>query len=309
METLLVFITTPLFIAFILIESIISVYHNRRLYIVKDSAVSVLLGIGGLLSDIGMKFIGFGVLDFFSRHAFFHIESTAWSWVAVFFAQDFCFYWLHRTEHFCRFFWAVHVNHHSSEKFNFTVALRSSVLQPLYRFVFYIPAALCGFTGAQIMFMYALNQSYSFFVHTTTIGRLGFLEWFLVTPSHHRVHHGSNVQYLDRNMGQVLIIWDRLFGTFAEETEPVKYGITTNVQSYNPIKVIFHEWFNIARDVRKAPTLRDKFNYVFAPPGWSHDGSTLTSSQLRAEMRAGTQAVMEEDNLEVEGDAQLMANS
>lgn len=244
-----------------------------------------MLGLFGMLTDLLMKGITFGVLNYICYNfAPFRFENTLYIWVGVFLAQDFFFYWLHRTEHYCRFFWAVHVNHHSSQKFNFTVALRSSVLQPSYRFIFFIPCALMGFNGLEIMFIYAVNQTYAFFVHTETVGKLGFLEWFMVTPSHHRVHHASNPRYLDKNMGQVLIIWDKLFGTFEEETEPVKYGITKDLKSNNLVDLTFHEWKNILNDLKKPVALKDKLKYLFAPPGWSHDGSSKTSNELRSEL-------------------------
>jgi sterol desaturase/sphingolipid hydroxylase (fatty acid hydroxylase superfamily) len=182
--------------------------------------------------------------------------------------------------------WAVHSNHHSSEKYNFTVALRSSVLQPFYRFLFYIPVAFMGFDGLTIMFMYAVNQFYQFFLHTETIGKLpGWYEAIFVTPSHHRVHHASNVLYLDKNMGQVLIIWDKLFGTFQSESEKPRYGLTKNVGSYNLLKVIFGEWPKIIQDMSKPGPIKQKFNYLIKAPGWSHDGSSKTSEQLRAEQK------------------------
>ena len=194
------------------------------------------------------------------------------------------FYWLHRVDHYCRLFWAVHVTHHSSEEFNLTVGFRSSVFQPLYRFVYFIPLSLIGFNPLDTMFMYAATQIYGILIHTKTVGKLSFLEWFLSTPSHHRVHHGSNIKYLDKNMGMVFIIWDKLFGTFAEEKEVVVYGLTTNINTYHPIKMVFHEWKNILNDLKKKVSLKNKLMYVLGPPGWSHDGSTKTSSQLRAEL-------------------------
>ncbi len=282
-----VWITTAVYIFFIVLESILSKLDQRHLYDVKDSAVSIWLGMAGVVTDLAMKAFTFGILDYVARHfAFCHIENRLYYWVGLFFAQDFCFYWLHRTEHYSRFFWAVHVNHHSSEKFNFSVALRSSALQPLYRWVFFAPCAFLGFNGFDIMLMYAINQTYAFFVHTETVGKLGFWEKWFVTPSHHRVHHASNVTYLDKNMGQVLIIWDKLFGTFAKETEKPVYGLTKNIQSYNLVHVIFHEWTNIMADLKKQVGFTQKLKYVLAPPGWSHDGSTKTSEQLRQELKS-----------------------
>jgi hypothetical protein len=129
--------------------------------------------------------------------------------------------------------------------------------------------------------MYSVTQIYGILIHTQTINKLGFLEWFMATPSHHRVHHGSNPQYLDKNMGMVFIIWDRLFGTFAEEKEKVKYGLTQNIKTHHPLKVLFHEWQEIFRDISKQCSFKAKLMYVFGPPGWSHDGNKKTTKQLR----------------------------
>jgi sterol desaturase/sphingolipid hydroxylase (fatty acid hydroxylase superfamily) len=207
-------------------------------------------------------------------------------WSVLVLAEDFMFYWMHRVDHYCRFFWAVHVTHHSSEEFNLTVGFRSSVFQPLYRFVWFIPIALVGFDPLDIMFMYAATQIYGILIHTKTVGKLGPLEWVLSTPSHHRVHHASNIKYLDKNMGMILIIWDRVFGTFAKEEEEVVYGLTTDIKTYNPITMVFHEWKAIYEDLNKQTSFKNKIMYVFGPPGWSHDGSRKTSSQLRAELKS-----------------------
>jgi hypothetical protein len=139
--------------------------------------------------------------------------------------------------------------------------------------------------------MYSATQIYGILIHTTYINKLGFLEWFMSTPSHHRVHHASNALYLDKNMGMVFIIWDRLFGTFVaeDEKEKVRYGLTENLSSHHPANVVFHEWKNILADVKKSPRLKDKWMYNFGPPGWSHDGSKKTSKQLRAEWLAKQQ--------------------
>jgi sterol desaturase/sphingolipid hydroxylase (fatty acid hydroxylase superfamily) len=151
--------------------------------------------------------------------------------------------------------------------------------------MYFIPLSLAGFDPLDTMFIYAATQIYGILIHTKTVGKLGFLEWFLSTPSHHRVHHASNVKYLDKNMGMVFIIWDRLFGTFAKEDEEVKYGLTTNLNSYNPFHMVFHEWKSIGKDLKKGDSLKHKFMYVFGPPGWSHDGSTKTARQLRKELQ------------------------
>lgn len=279
----LIYITTPLYAAFILGELLFSRFHSLRLYKGKDFVTNLVLGVLGACMDILMMGVCFTVINYVAfNYSIVQIPpQSEWRWVFIFLAQDFCFYWLHRVEHYCRFFWAVHANHHSSNFFNFSVALRSSVLQPLYRYLFFLPCGLFGFTGQEVMLMYAINQAYAFFVHTKVVGRLGWLEYVLVTPSHHRVHHGSNPQYLDKNMGQVLIIWDKLFGTYAEETEPVRYGLGKPLDTYFIPRVVFGEWEKIWGDIRKPVSLSDKLMYIFGPPGWSHDGSTQTTAQLQ----------------------------
>jgi len=221
------------------------------------------------------------------RHHWISITNVFSYWFLLLLAEDFLYYWLHRWDHEIRLFWAVHVTHHSSERLNFTVGFRSSVFQPLYRFVYFIPLALLGFKPLDILFMYSATQIWGIFVHTELIGKMGWLEYILVTPSHHRVHHASNPRYLDKNMGMFLIIWDQLFGTFQpelgpEEYQPTKYGLTKPLESAGPVNIIFHEWKAIGNDlVRKDIGWREKWNYVFGPPGWSHDGRRQTSEQMR----------------------------
>jgi sterol desaturase/sphingolipid hydroxylase (fatty acid hydroxylase superfamily) len=285
-ELILLLISIPVYIVFIASELRHGKKNKIENYDFKDSLVSIWMGILGAILDLSLKFVTLSVLDWCNEHAIYKpnllTEYPVIAWFIVFIGQDFCFYWLHRSEHYSRVLWAVHSNHHSSEKYNFLVALRSSVLQPLYRFLFYIPVAFLGFDGLTIMFMYAVNQFYQFFLHTETIGKLPkWYEAIFVTPSHHRVHHASNIEYLDKNMGQVLIIWDKMFGTFQEEVEQPKYGLTSNLGTYHPLTVVFSEWVKIGKDLKKPGPFIQKFKYLVMPPGWSHDGSTLTSAQLR----------------------------
>ena len=286
-ESLLIMVSLPIYFIVIGGELLYSYFHNKQYYTSKGILANVYLSALNFGLDILVRGICLLVLNYFYQFKFFEI-STGWIyWAVLLVSEDFMYYWLHRVDHYCRLFWAVHVTHHSSEEFNLTVGFRSSVFQPLYRFIYFIPLSLCGFSGIDIMFMYAATQIFGILVHTQTINKMGFLEYIIVTPSHHRVHHGSNLKYLDKNMGMLLIIWDKLFGTFQaeEENEKVKYGLTTNISTYNPLKMVFHEWKNIFKDIRKAPTLKAKVLYVFGPPGWSHDGSTKTSSQLRADLK------------------------
>jgi sterol desaturase/sphingolipid hydroxylase (fatty acid hydroxylase superfamily) len=235
--------------------------------------------------DLLMRGFSLAVLDICFNHAFIHFTEPVIYWILLLFAQDLMFYILHVADHYIRIFWAVHVTHHSSEEFNLTVGFRSSVFQPVYRFLYFIPLAFAGFKGIDIIFMYSATQIYGILVHTQTVGKLGILEWFLVTPSHHRVHHASNAKYLDRNMGMVFIIWDRLFGTFQkEEDEKAVYGLTSNIGMQGPVFTVFHEFYSMVKDVlQPGITLKSRFLYLFGPPGWSHDGSRKTSKELRNE--------------------------
>lgn len=170
---------------------------------------------------------------------------------------------------------------------NFSVGFRSSVFQPLYRFIYFIPLALLGFKPLDIVFMYSATQIWGIFVHTEMINKMGWLEYVLITPSHHRVHHASNAKYLDKNMGMFLVLWDKLFGTFQAELpaanyQPIKYGLTKNVEKPNAVNIVFHEWKQMWKDVfQKGITFNQRMGYLFGPPGWSHDGSRLTSEEMR----------------------------
>ncbi|HET6227417.1 MAG TPA: sterol desaturase family protein [Bacteroidia bacterium] len=286
-EALLILISTPIYIIVIGAELLFSYIHEKKYYSTKGILANVYLSALNFSLDIIIRGICLFVLNYFYQFKLIEIENQFAYWTVLLITQDFMFYWLHRVDHYCRLFWAVHVTHHSSEEFNLTVGFRSSVFQPLYRFIYFIPLALLGFKGVDIMFIYAATQIYGILIHTKTVGKLGFIEWFMSTPSHHRVHHASNVKYLDKNMGMVFIIWDRLFGTFEEEdkNEAVIYGLTENIKTYHPVKLVFHEWINIGKDLRKSSSLHNKFMYLFGPPGWSHDGSKKTARQLRSEAK------------------------
>jgi sterol desaturase/sphingolipid hydroxylase (fatty acid hydroxylase superfamily) len=278
-------IAIPFSALLIVAEMVLSNIRKPQVYSARGTLLNILLSAANFGLDLFMRVICLFVLNYFFRFHFMHIAEPWLYWLSLLMLEDIAFYFLHRADHFCRLFWAVHVTHHSSEEFNFSVGFRSSVFQPVYRFIWFIPLSLMGFATWDILVMYSITQLYGILIHTQQIGKLGFLEWFMATPSHHRVHHGSNIRYLDRNLGMVFIIWDRLFGTFQEEEEDVVYGLTENIKSNNPIKIIFHEWQNIGNDLKKPITLKARIMYVFGPPGWSHDGSKKTSKQLREEIK------------------------
>lgn len=285
-EDLFFLIASPVYAVIILSEIIVSNIYHKGWYTLKGTVENLWLMTANLFVDLGMRIIGLIALNYFFDLRFTEITNVLAYWIILLLLEDLAFWLMHYVDHYVRIFWAVHITHHNSEEYNLTVGLRSSLFAPVYRFIYFIPLALLGFKAMDIMLMFSLTQWYGILIHTQAVKKLGPLEWILSTPSHHRVHHGSNVKYLDKNMGMFLIIWDRLFGTFQKEEEPVKYGITQNIHSHDPRKVIFHEFASILQDVRKAPGFYNKWMYVFGPPGWSHDGSKKTSRQLRNEQSA-----------------------
>jgi sterol desaturase/sphingolipid hydroxylase (fatty acid hydroxylase superfamily) len=269
-EELLVLISIPIYTIVIGIEILYSYFKHKGFYSTKGILSNLYLTSLNLSLDVLVRGICLAVLWYFYQFKFTAIDKSIHPilyWSVLVLAEDFMFYWMHRVDHYCRFFWAVHVTHHSSEEFNLTVGFRSSVFQPLYRFVWFIPIALVGFDPLDIMFMYAATQIYGILIHTKTVGKLGPLEWVLSTPSHHRVHHASNIKYLDKNMGMILIIWDRVFGTFAKEEEEVVYGLTTNIKTYNPITMVFHEWKAIYDDLKKQTFFKKQNHVCIWPSG------------------------------------------
>jgi sterol desaturase/sphingolipid hydroxylase (fatty acid hydroxylase superfamily) len=257
-------------------------------YDLKDSAASVSMGLLKISVGAVVKLASIPFFAWVYAHRFADLGAPAlwWSWLVLVLAEDLCFYWFHRAHHEVRFLWAAHVNHHSSRHYNLTTAMRQTLLTTVTGPIFWAPLSLLGFPPFMVLAAQTISQLYQFALHTEAIRGLGPLEWIMNTPSHHRVHHGKNLAYLDRNHGGIFILWDRLFGTFAAERERVIFGLTHDLHSYHPVRIVFHEAIDLARDVRRAPTLRAKLGYAFAPPGWSHDGSTLTARQLRARARA-----------------------
>ena len=285
-ETWFLLISIPVYAILIGTEILLSNWQNRKSYTLKDTLQNIYLTLTNAGLDIFLRWAFYvSVLSWAFQHQFYRIENGYAYWCALFLLEDFAFYIEHRIDHYCRVFWAVHVTHHSSEEFNLSTGFRSSVLQPVYRFVYFIPVALLGFHPLDIVFMYSITQTYGILVHTQYIKKMPrWFETFFVSPSHHRVHHASNVIYLDKNMGMCLIIWDKLFGSFQEEIkeEPVKYGLTKTVENIgHPLRLIFHEWKDIGRDLNKKLPLITKLKYLFLPPGWSHNGSSKTASQMR----------------------------
>ena len=285
-EQWLILISTPIYFIVIGLELLLTHLQQRQVYTVKGTITNVYLMLLNTGIDAAFRIVYVGIFQLIFLHAFYQFTNPWAYWIVLLLAEDFLYYWLHRFDHEIRLFWAVHVTHHSAEQLNFSVGFRSSVFEPLYRFIYFLPLAFLGFKPLDIVFMYSATQIWGTLVHTELVGKMGWLEYLFVTPSHHRVHHASNAKYLDKNMGMFLIIWDKMFGTFqkelpAGEYEPIKYGLTSAVENPNAVNIVFHEWKSIYGDLRRSDlSLKDKLKYIFKKPGWSHDGSRLTSAQL-----------------------------
>lgn len=278
----------PFFVISVLVEYYVFTKRNSKKYNIKDAISSISMGIGnvilGIFSKIIVLFIFYLVYD---NIKLFDIPITWWSFLILFFAEDLSYYCFHRTSHQTRFFWASHVTHHSSQYYNLSTALRQTWTGIFFGFVFWIWLVLLGFHPAMILLQMGISLLYQYWIHTEMIDKLPkWFEFIFNTPSHHRVHHGSNPIYLDKNHAGILIIWDRIFGTFQLElkTEKVVYGLTENIDTNNLFKIAFHEWIALFKDVftRKVSWL-DKLKYMIKPPGWKNDGTGKMSSDLRKE--------------------------
>jgi sterol desaturase/sphingolipid hydroxylase (fatty acid hydroxylase superfamily) len=276
----------PLFIAALLLERAYSRRHGLHWYRRGDTAASLAMGVLALLVEILPRLLALAAMVYLHDISPLRdvVQRQWWAWLLLFFLDDFSYYWFHRCNHEVRLLWAGHVNHHSSQKLNFATALRQGVGERVHKFFFWLWLPLLGFDPAMIITMISISLFYQFWIHTPAVGRLHpWVEAVFNTPSHHRVHHASNPRYLDRNHGGMLIIWDRLFGTFSAERDddPVIYGLTTNIDSDNILWVASHEYVAIARDLRRATSWRERLCYLFLAPGWSHDGPDKRARILR----------------------------
>ncbi len=285
-------LATPFYILLIVGEVLALRFASLKgSYETRDAITSLTMGLGSVISDALLGGLVFGLVLLAYQFRVTTIEVSWGAGILCFVLADLEYYWRHRLMHRSRWFWAAHVVHHSSQHYNLTTALRQSWTGPISGLiVLMVPIALLGFHPALIAFVASLNLVYQFWIHTETINRLP--RWFEAvfnTPSHHRVHHGRNPRYLDANYAGTLIIWDRMFGTFVpeEDSDPVRYGIVKNIGTFNPLRVAFHEYVGIARDAL-APglTFAQRFLYIFAPPGYSHDGSRSTAASLKADFVA-----------------------
>jgi len=268
----------------------------RARYRAKDTFASLAMTVGNIAMNLMMAGIVFAGLSAAYKWRLFTISPSAvWAWVLIFFLDDFTYYWFHRISHECRFWWAAHVNHHSSQEYNLSTAVRQSWTSVIVgTWTPWIPLALLGFPPAMILAQQGFNLFYQFWIHTEAVHRMPrWFEYLFNTPSHHRVHHAANPRYLDRNYAGVLMIWDRVFGSFVEEddTDPARYGIVKNIHTFNPIRIAFHEWWGILRDASTVRSARELIGVVFGPPGWRSDSDAQTSQGIRRAWLAQQQQV------------------
>ncbi|MFT6066141.1 MAG: sterol desaturase/sphingolipid hydroxylase (fatty acid hydroxylase superfamily) [Paraglaciecola sp.] len=273
----------PFFALTVILEIILTVKVKLEDYEFKDARASILMGLGNVAIGLFTKFFILGIFLFLYKFRFFTLPFAGWSWIILLFAEDFCYYWFHRISHESRFFWASHVVHHSSQKYNLSTALRQTWSGSFYTFIFWLPLILIGFHPIMVLVQMSISLIYQYWIHTEFINKMP--KWFEAlfnTPSHHRVHHATNPQYLDRNHAGIFIIWDKIFGTFEPEAEKPIYGLVTNIDTYNPIKIAFLEWKNMLKDFYQSKTsIKNKLKYLIKPPGWRHDGTSVLSSDLR----------------------------
>jgi sterol desaturase/sphingolipid hydroxylase (fatty acid hydroxylase superfamily) len=293
----LIYYAIPFFLGTVLLESVYATRLRRDGasivgYERRDTFASLTMGVGNVLIAAITKAGWVVVWTWLYAHRLVDLpEGAWWVWLLLFVSEDFCYYWFHRVSHESRFFWAAHVNHHSSTHYNLSTALRQSWTTPFVGGIFWLPLPLLGFPPAMVLTQQAISLLYQYWIHLEWVGKLGPLEQVLNTPSHHRVHHGRNARYLDRNHGGILIVWDRLFGTFEEERERPDYGLTKNLATFNPLRIAFHEWIAIGRDLLAARSLREAIGVVLGPPGWKADGTGETSAVMRARALAAEASV------------------
>ena len=278
-----VILSIPIFFGLMSIELVFEAITKKHTYRLNDAITNINLGALNQITGIFTKIVTIGIYTVtFELFAFTQLPANWITFIILFFLYDLCFYWSHRMAHEISLFWGGHVVHHQSEDFNLTVALRQSSTAFIWSFPFYLPLALMGFDPMQFVTVGAFNLLYQFWIHTEHVNKIGWLEWIINTPSHHRVHHGRNPKYIDKNYAGVFIIWDRMFGTFQEEEERPTYGITKPVKSWNPVYANFAHYIDLFGYVKQARNFSDASKMLFKQPGWLPDylGGVQTPTEV-----------------------------
>jgi sterol desaturase/sphingolipid hydroxylase (fatty acid hydroxylase superfamily) len=274
-------IGATLLIILFLIELTIAWRNDSGQEVIKDMMANFTVGLIILPVGLLMKGVAFSLYSLVYHFAFFKPESTIWLFIAAFIACDFVMYLFHLLGHKSRIFWAAHVTHHSSVHFNLSVGIRVNFFHTLYRFLFWAPLCLLGIPPWMILLNETISYLWNVIIHTERVKKLGWLDLILNTPSNHRVHHGSNPQYIDKNLGGILIIFDHLFGTYEKEDEKPIYGITHNIQTHNPTKILLHEYQDIFNQLPKIPSWKGKLQFLFLAPGSERWKNQLSLSTLK----------------------------
>lgn len=264
-----VVLSIPVYFLLIGIELLVQHFQHRKIYRLNDALTNISCGITSQLTGAFLKILSITAYQLvYEKFALFEVPVTWYTFILIWLGVDLCYYWAHRMSHEVNLFWGGHVVHHQSEDYNFSVALRQGSFQIVWTFFFYLPLAIAGVDTLTFVLVAAINTVYQFWIHTETIGKLGWLEYVLNTPSHHRVHHGRDPKYIDKNHAGTFIIWDRLFGTFQEEEERPTYGITRPVNTWNPIKANLQHYIDMAGSIRRSRSLADSLRIMFKKPGW-----------------------------------------
>lgn len=268
-----ILLAIPAFLLLIAVEFLVSRYQKKKVYVFNDFVNNISAGVSEQLFSALTKLLTIFCYAFIANHfTLFIIDtSSVYQWVLLWLMVDFCYYWMHRAMHRCTFLWAGHSVHHQSEQYNLSVALRQGMIQSLFSWIFYLPLAILGYPVWMFAIVSSLNTLYQFWIHTTLIKKMGPLEWFLNTPSHHRVHHGTNKEYIDKNYAGSLIIWDKLFGTFEPEQAPVTYGVTEPLETWNPFYANIKVLMDVLYYGRALKNFKDKCLAFVMPPEWIVD--------------------------------------
>ena len=262
-------IGAPIVLAMIFVEILISNWQQKNYYKTQDTLCTIGLLAGNIIVAFSIKGLILALHFYLYQYKIFELSGMLplWLfWILTFVVIDLVFYIYHRMSHRIRFLWAIHLSHHSSEEMNFAVSFRQAWFGPISKIPFFMVLPLLGFDPTIIAAAGVMSTLWGIVGHTQIVGRLGFVEWIFNTPSHHRVHHGSNKQYIDKNYGNLLIIWDRMFGTFEPEKEKVKFGLVNNVNTFNPTKITFMAWSSMIEDISNKRSLSEALRIIFGPP-------------------------------------------
>ena len=262
-------IGAPIVLAMIFVEILISNWQQKNYYKIQDTLCTIGLLAGNIIVAFSIKGLILALHFYLYQYKIFELSEMLplWLfWILTFVVIDLVFYIYHRMSHRIRFLWAIHLSHHSSEEMNFAVSFRQAWFGPISKIPFFMVLPLLGFDPTIIAAAGVISTLWGIVGHTQIVGRLGFVEWIFNTPSHHRVHHGSNEQYIDKNYGNLLIIWDRMFGTFEPEKEKVKFGLVNNVNTFNPTKITFMAWSSMIEDINNKQSLSEVLWIIFGPP-------------------------------------------